>query len=147
MEKISGNYITYQRRDFLVNTDEEDHPLKCSIYDPENEKSDNLMIYNHCFSGNKLEAMFLIDYLNKGYSLLTYDMRGAGNNQSKYVTLGLRESEDLDRIMDYVESEGLYKNVVLWGWSMGAVCVIHYLHYLDYHILTMKVNKAKRKNS
>lgn len=59
--------------------------------------------------------MFLTDYLNKGYSLLTYDMRGAGNNESKYVTLGLRESEDLDRIMDYVESEGVYKNVVLWG--------------------------------
>lgn len=46
-----------------------------------------------------------MDYLDENFSLLVYDIRGTGNNESKYVTLGLRESEDLDLIIDYLIEE------------------------------------------
>ena len=58
------------------------------------------MIYNHSFSGNRLEGLCLSDYLCQDYALVVYDCRGCGINKSDYVTLGLRESEDLDYIVE-----------------------------------------------
>lgn len=77
-------------------------PLICSIYEPEGKRTKNLFIYVHCFNGNWLEGIQFIDNLEEEFSLLVYDLRGSGNNMSKYVTLGLRESEDLNRVMDHI---------------------------------------------
>lgn len=44
--------------------------------------------------------MHLLDYLQPNFALLLFDSRGTGNNNSNYVTLGLRESLDLDLIID-----------------------------------------------
>ena len=57
-------------------------PLKCSIFKPIGKLTKNLIIYNHCFSGNKLEGISITDYVGNDYALLVYDMRGAGNNMS-----------------------------------------------------------------
>lgn len=91
------------------------------------------MIYNHCFSGNRLEGVTLLEFIEPGCSLLVYDIRGAGNNESKYVTLGLRESFDLDRILSHLMKAETYSQYVLWGRSMGAVTIIHYLHQLHFN--------------
>lgn len=77
-------------------------PLKCSIYHPKDKVCESLIIYIHCFSGNKLEGKILLDYLKQNFAILIFDLRGSGNNKSEYVTLGLRESLDLDLIVNKV---------------------------------------------
>ena len=47
--------------------------------------------------------------------------------------------------MDFIVTENKYEKVVLWGRSMGAVTIIHYLHYLDYHYLVQKFVNKKMK--
>ena len=109
-------------------------PLKCSIFWSPNKKSKKLLLYNHCFSGNKLEGIPYLDYTDDKYSLLCYDLRGTGNNMSEYVTLGLRESLDLLRIIKYVIKNFDFKEIFLWGRSMGATTVIHLMHDLEFYI-------------
>ena len=41
-----------------------------------------------------------MNFFETDFDFLLYDPRGLGLNQSKYVTLGLRESEDLDKIIN-----------------------------------------------
>ena len=38
-------------------------PLKCSVYAPEDKSLDKIVIYNHTFNGNKLEGLYLLNYL------------------------------------------------------------------------------------
>lgn len=89
--------------------------------------------------------MFLLDYLENDCSLLVYDMWGTGNNKSKYVTLGLRESIDLKKIIIFLIEKNEYKKISLWGRSMGAVTIIHFLHHLDYHCLFKSENSKVSK--
>ena len=72
--------------------------------------------------------MYLLDYLQPNFAFLVFDARGTGNNQSEFVTLGLRESLDLDLIISYIIKENKYKEIFLWGRSMGAVAIISFLH-------------------
>lgn len=65
-------------------------------------------MYNHTFNGNRLEGMYLLDYLQPNFAILLFDSRGCGNNKSEYVTLGLRESLDLDLILSYLIKENHY---------------------------------------
>lgn len=108
-------------------------PLECSIFkSPKSSKK--LVIYNHSFSGNRLEGISLLDLLGDEYSLLCYDIRGCGNNMSEFVTLGMRESFDLFKIIEYVLSKDEYKEIYLWGRSMGGATIIHLMHDLEYYI-------------
>lgn len=58
-------------------------------------------------------------------------MRGCGNNNSEYVTLGLRESIDLGYIIWFLIYKFPECELCLWGRQMGAVTLIHYLHFLE----------------
>ena len=82
-----------------------------------------------------MEGQFLMDLFLPFYSLLLYDHRGCGNNGSEYVTLGLWEAVDLDRIVSRLFKKFGTVNIFLWGRSMGAATIIHYLHYLESEIL------------
>ena len=46
---------------------------------------------------------------------MLFDQRGCGNNMSDYVTLGLRESIDLERIIGEMYDEFGQINIYLWG--------------------------------
>lgn len=38
-------------------------PLKCSVFAPIDKSTDKIVVYNHTFNGNKLEGLYLVDYL------------------------------------------------------------------------------------
>ena len=96
-----------ERVDFQVKVGK-DESVSCSIYKRNDRELKNLIIYIHSFSGNRLEGTTLIDDFGKDFAILVYDQRGCGNNLSEFVTLGLRESEDLFQVMKYVKEHHSY---------------------------------------
>lgn len=123
------------RTDFWVEIPNSDNNIHCHLYHFENESIKNVIIYCHSFSENALSGKFLLETFSKNFSILLYDHRGCGNNMEEFITLGLRESLDLNRIIDYLTYRYDFPGVYLWGRSMGAVCVIHFLHRIESEII------------
>lgn len=56
-------------------------------------------------------------------ALACFDFEGCGNRTGEWITLGLKESKEVDAIVEYIQTKkGL--PVVLWGRSMGAVSAL-----------------------
>lgn len=109
---------------------EEQVILRCFLY-KKNAQPKNIVIYLHSFFGNALEGKFLLHLLGESYDVLLYDQRGCGNDPNQYVTLGMRESYDLEKILNFLIKEFGEVNFYLWGRQMGAAAIIHYLHQVE----------------
>lgn len=59
-------------------------------------------------------------------SVLLFDCAGSGLSDGEYITLGVRESEDLAKMIEYVTTKKGVTDIALWGRSMGAVASIIY---------------------
>ncbi len=60
-----------------------------------------------------------------GYRVLLADQRAHGESEGKYITFGVRESEDCVAWAEYVYARfGEKENIFLDGISMGASCVL-----------------------
>ena len=61
------------------------------------------VIYMHGNGGNKLEGTLRIfEILPLGADLLTFDFSGCGNSGGDQVTLGWKEVDDLQAVLDYL---------------------------------------------
>lgn len=101
--------------------------LTLTYYSDDKGPKRPVMVYCHTFTGNKLEAKFLLEKHLDKFVVCMFDFRGCGNSNEEYVTLGIREKFDLTfvlRILDDVLKPSAF---YLWGRSMGAVTIIHYL--------------------
>lgn len=56
--------------------------------------------------------------------LLTFDFSSCGNGDGEWVTMGLKEKEDLKTVVDWLESDQNVSGILIWGWSMGAATAI-----------------------
>lgn len=57
-------------------------------------------------------------YLERGYSVLCFDLRGHGDSGSARLGLGPREAGDVLGALDFLEVRGVCpKQVILHGWS------------------------------
>lgn len=84
-------------------------------------------IFLHSQSANRAEGRFLVDFLcPHGISVMLFDFGGSGSSSEKYITLGLRESEELKAVVDKLKDEYSYDRIGLWGKSMGAVTALFY---------------------
>lgn len=64
-------------------------------------------------------------YLERGYSVLCFDLRGHGESGSARLGLGPREAGDVLGALDFLEARGVCpEQVILHGWSLGAVAVL-----------------------
>jgi len=63
-------------------------------------------------------------YHDHGYNLLLVDQRCHGESQGKYITFGVKESQDLHRWIDYHNKAYGECPVFLCGLSMGASTVL-----------------------
>lgn len=98
--------------------------LKCSIFQPSKRHLGErpCLIYGHSHSGNKLEGLFLRKYaILKDFDLCLFDFSGCGNSSGDFVSLGLKESDELIIVMTHLKSKFKYKHFLGWGRSMGAV--------------------------
>lgn len=83
--------------------------------------NENLIIFAHgvhsyppyCF------GVFCLEAYERNFDLLIVDQRAHWQSEGKYITYGKKESSDLLRWLDAVDSDKI-KNIYLFGVSMGA---------------------------
>lgn len=67
-------------------------------------------------------------FLDNGYNVVLYDQRAHGDNTAKTVSFGYFEKDDLEDVIDFVESQMSEKNTIgVLGQSMGASTIGYYL--------------------
>ncbi|EGR33798.1 hypothetical protein IMG5_037460 [Ichthyophthirius multifiliis] len=88
-------------------------------------QKDYIIIYLHGNGGSRLDSLGLIPYCmnNLKMDLCTFDFTGCGKSEGHYVTLGLKEQEDLQSVINELILKYKYNKFVLFGMSMGAVTV------------------------
>ncbi len=64
------------------------------------------------------------EYYKMGYSLLIIDNRTCNKSEGKYITFGVKESEDIISWIEYLNAKFPNKKIVLAGISMGATSVL-----------------------
>lgn len=105
--------------------------IHCSHYFPASresgkaERASPTVVYLHGNSGCRLEGDAIADrYLRRGMAFFSVDFGGCGNSDGGLVTLGFREREDLEVVLDYLKSHTGVSFVCVYGRSMGAATAL-----------------------
>lgn len=64
------------------------------------------------------------EYFQRGYNVLTPDLRGHGNSEGDYVGMGLHDAQDIIHWVEVILQEDPQAEIVLHGQSMGAATVM-----------------------
>mmetsp|Transcript_1698 Transcript_1698/g.2203 ORF Transcript_1698/g.2203 Transcript_1698/m.2203 type:complete len:373 (-) Transcript_1698:523-1641(-) len=126
---VSGKPM--ERMDFGV-TNNLGETLACSMWSPQTGAIRHWIIYCHSNSSCRLAAvrtpvLETVAKLN-ATSLVIFDFAACGRSSGKYVTLGLRERDDVAAVVKWCTSKQPQGKIILWGRSMGAVSALLY-HY------------------
>lgn len=91
----------------------------------------------HGYGDNKTDVLQEGEaFLNMGYNVLLLDFRAHGNSGGNTCTIGYLETEDVKLAYNFLGNKG-EKNIVLWGFSMGAASVARSIE--EYHLQPSKV--------
>ncbi|TFE67470.1 alpha/beta hydrolase [Methylacidiphilum caldifontis] len=90
----------------------------------DDEKVKTPLIVIHGLGANKQFMMSYIQLAHElGFPVLAVDLRGHGESGPSIVTLGLKESLDLEKWVEELKKQG-YSKPILWGTSLGAVTAL-----------------------
>ena len=64
------------------------------------------------------------EYLERGWNVVTPDLRAAGESEGKYITMGVKESDDVALWIKKIINVDPNAEIVLHGVSMGAATVM-----------------------
>ena len=70
---------------------------------------------------------YLPELISQGFSVCAFDFSGCGLSEGEYITLGYKEKNDIEAVLDYLNSLQRYQSFFLWGRSMGAVTALFYI--------------------
>lgn len=95
------------------------------------EPSNDYVIISHGYTDNRYGALkYARTYLDLGFNVVTYDLRGHGINEPTYCTYTVRERKDLrDLIKDTITRYPDMEKLGLHGESLGAATSIAVLNY------------------
>lgn len=101
---------------------------------PSREKGVNL--HGHYFKGensklwaitihgwtniNREMSPYALEYNKRGYNVIIPDLRGHGNSETKYVSMGWLDRLDIKTWIDYIISQEPDAQIVIHGVSMGS---------------------------
>lgn len=89
------------------------------------EESNKWVIVVHGYGGNRQTMRsYAVHYFNKGYNVLTPDLRAHGDSDGKYIGMGWLDRNDLPLWINYILNENPDAQIVLHGVSMGAATVM-----------------------
>ena len=90
-----------------------------------NTSSHDWMITMHGYKADRLcNGQLYMHEASCGMNCLVIDVRGHGESEGKWLSMGLWESDDLARWVDYAVSLDSQANVFLHGVSMGGATVM-----------------------
>jgi pimeloyl-ACP methyl ester carboxylesterase len=125
-------YKEYKFESFMI-ANSKGEMLSAAFVEPADEADRDGMnmpcvIYMHGNAGNKLEGLNYAEALCPlGINLCTFDFSGCGNSEGEYVTLGHKEKDDLQSVIEYLFEHKRVSSISLWGRSMGAATSMFYL--------------------
>ena len=64
------------------------------------------------------------EYLKRNWNVITPDLRAAGESEGKYITMGVKESDDIVDWINKIVEEDPRAEIILHGVSMGAATVM-----------------------
>ncbi|CAD8081056.1 unnamed protein product [Paramecium sonneborni] len=122
----------YLREDFdIINPRQE--VIKVSQYIGQ-QKSDVCIIYLHTANGSRMEVTKYVSMIIKnGFALISFDFTGSGMSDGEFVTYGHREVGDLQTVITHFQSS--YKQIILWGRSMGSAIAIQYMQKFNNQLI------------
>ena len=108
----------------------EGYELKTFFY-PNPVPTDRYMVISHGYTDNRFgDLKYAKMYLDLGFNLVMYDLRGHGENAKAATTYGVREAVDLLHVIE--DTRIRYKNIAmlgLHGESLGAATTLTCLKY------------------
>lgn len=94
------------------------------------DKSDNpTLVFVHANNGSRMEGI-TCRYLGQQYlkflfqnmiDVVLFDCTGSGLSDGEFITLGMKEADDLHAVIEHIVINKKLANISLWGRSMGAV--------------------------
>lgn len=93
--------------------------------------STKYVIISHGYTDNHIGALkYAPTYLDLGYNIVVYDLRGHGENERTFTTYGIREGQDLDYLIkDTRERYTDISELGIHGESLGAATTVTCLKY------------------
>lgn len=100
---------------------EDGNTFPVTSFSTDGNKAKDTVILIHGAGGDHVFLAPLTEiYLENGWNVLTFDMRGHGDNEDPLVTFGYLERIDVTAIVDYAEKVNSDKRIVVHGQSMGG---------------------------
>ena len=96
-----------------------------ATYFSADKPSDKWAILVHGYGRDQRYAWdYAEEYLERGYNVITPDLRAAGTSEGIYVTMGAKESDDILLWIDKIIETDPKAKIILHGVSMGAATVM-----------------------
>ena len=89
------------------------------------ENNNKFIIIVHPYRGSYLDLLFnAFDFYKLGFNCLLVDVRGSGNSEGSYLTLGFKERKDIRDWVNYISKKYPKSEIITYGMSMGASIVL-----------------------
>ena len=122
-------YDGLEKKDYVVPSDDGYQLHVQYLANP--SPSDRFIILSHGYTDNRFGALkYGKIYLDLGFNLIIYDLRGHGENEHTFCSYSIRESVDLDVLVE--ETRLRYPHLTclgLHGESLGAATSVACLKY------------------
>ena len=120
---IEDKYKNNEIKDIYIKSKDD---LKLHAIFIENKKNKGIVVETHGYRSEPQRDLIASchEYYNMGYSLLLIDSRACGKSEGKYITFGIKESEDLINWIKYLNKTYQDTPIILAGVSMGATTIL-----------------------
>ncbi|CFW92793.1 Putative hydrolase [endosymbiont DhMRE of Dentiscutata heterogama] len=120
------------REDFWVITAYDELMLDVTLIRPLliNKNNNKVIIFCHGLTNNRWSLFYTMHLaLQRGYQVVSYDVRNHGLSGKSATTLGQIEACDLQDIITWVKEKYRPEKIGLYGFSMGAATLIFWTSY------------------
>ena len=119
-----NNWITKQEtKDIYIKT-KDNIKLHGTLIENKNNKGIFLEVPGYRSTPERDLYPSCYEYYNMGYSILLIDNRSSGKSTGKYITFGIKESQDIIIWIKYLNKLYPSKDIILAGVSMGATSIL-----------------------
>ena len=128
--KFNGK--NYHRKDLEIKSSE-GYKMKCSFIEPQKKYRPSeimpVVLYLHGNSSSRIEGLNVApQLLKKNINIFLIDFPGCGKSEGEFISLGYHESNDVGKVIDYIEKIPGTGKIGIWGRSMGAATTMIYAH-------------------
>jgi esterase/lipase len=111
---------TYKGEEFVIKA-ADDNTVPGTYFSTDGNTDKDTVILVHGSGGDRVSVYPLAEiYLENGWNVIAYDMRGHGDNGSELTTFGYLDRNDMEALVDYAGEMTNDKQIVVHGQSMGG---------------------------